>query len=140
MIGTKTLAQATATRYNRGGHIIIGGENYGQESSREHAALAPSYLGLKLVITKSFARIHWANLINFGILPVTFSNSADFDSLELNDVLLVEDIHNSLKTAAPLTATIKGKEQKIALEHSLSPRQVAILTAGGLINWIRNFA
>ena len=73
---------------DQGGHVIIGGENYGQGSSREHAALSPRYLGLRLVIAKSFARIHWQNLVNFGILPLTFIDPADYDQLQQNDLII----------------------------------------------------
>ncbi len=72
----------------RGGHAIVGGYNYGQGSSREHAALAPRYLGLKVALVKDFARIHWKNLVNFGILPLTFSDVSDYDLLAQGDVFV----------------------------------------------------
>ncbi len=123
--------------HKNGGHIIVGGDNYGQGSSREHAALAPRYLGLHAVITKSFARIHWQNLINFGILPLTFSNPDDYSKLQLGDVLVLEDIHASLKKGKTLTATVLGSNVTYTLEHALSPRQIEILIDGGLINWVK---
>lgn len=130
-----TRAQST---HNKGGHIIVGGENYGQGSSREHAALAPRYLGLHAVITKSFARIHWQNLINFGILPLTFSNPEDYLELQLSDVVVIENIHEGIKKGKTLTATMKGSGYTFKVEHALSSRQIDILIAGGLINWVKN--
>jgi aconitate hydratase len=126
--------------HHNGGHIIIGGENYGQGSSREHAALAPRYLGLHAVITKSFARIHWQNLINFGILPLTFSNPADYDKVQLGDVLVIEDIHAGIKKGKSLTVIVLGSGFSFTAEHALSSRQIEILIGGGLINWVRNSA
>lgn len=126
--------------HSKGGHVIVGGENYGQGSSREHAALAPRYLGLHLVIAKSFARIHWSNLINFGILPVTFKNPDDYLLIKLGDTISIENIHDSLKQGSDLTATLNKGEHTITLEHTLSPRQIEVLIAGGLINWVRNQA
>jgi len=120
-----------------GGHIIVGGENYGQGSSREHAALAPRYLGLHLVIVKSFARIHWQNLINFGVLPLTFVNPKDYDLIKQDDVLELSDIQATIQKGSELTATIKGKDTNIPLHHDLSKRQVDVLLEGGLINWVR---
>jgi len=121
-----------------GGHAVIGGENYGQGSSREHAALAPKYLGLHLVIVKSFARIHWQNLINFGILPLTFVNPEDHSQLSQGDEISITNIHKSLKEGNSLTAEVKGKTHSFELQHSLSPRQVEVLIAGGLINWVKH--
>lgn len=120
-----------------GGHVIIAGENYGQGSSREHAALAPRYLGLRLVIAKSFARIHWSNLVNFGILPLTFVNPDDYDRIEMNDVVVIKNVLESIKEGNELKATIEGKNISIALRHKLSERQIQILVDGGLINWVK---
>jgi len=121
----------------QGGHLIIGGENYGQGSSREHAALAPRYLGLHVVIAKSFARIHWQNLVNFGILPLTFIKEEDFDKIEQGSSISIENIHQALKNGREVTATISDQEQTITLHHELSKRQVEILIDGGLINWVK---
>lgn len=118
-------------------HAIIGGENYGQGSSREHAALAPRYLGLQLVIAKSFARIHWENLINFGILPLVFIQPDDLNNIEQNDVIIIQDVYQALKNNHELTATLEGKNIDIRLKHRLSKRQIDILEAGGLINWVK---
>lgn len=122
--------------HNQGGHVIIAGENYGQGSSREHAALAPRYLGLHLVIAKSFARIHWQNLVNFGILPLTFIDFGDYDQLDQNDHIIIKNLHEVLEKRNILKADAPGKGN-IELRHDLSERQLEILMAGGLINWVK---
>jgi aconitate hydratase len=121
----------------QGGHALIGGENYGQGSSREHAALAPRYLGLRVVIAKSFARIHWQNLVNFGILPLTFADPADYDRIDRDDVLRITGVHDTSKRDDRIDAELAGKSVRIALRHDLSPRQIDLLLAGGVINWLR---
>ncbi|UJL47762.1 aconitate hydratase [Virgibacillus sp. NKC19-16] len=121
----------------KGGHAIVAGFNYGQGSSREHAALAPRYLGLRAAIVKDFARIHWQNLINFGILPLTFADEADYDKLEEGEVLTFNDVRNQIKQSDHLIAKLQGKEEEIKVEHNLSPRQKDIVLHGGLINWIK---
>ncbi len=126
-----------AREVNHEGHAVVGGENYGQGSSREHAALAPRYLRLQVVITKSFARIHWQNLVNFGILPLVFSNPADYEKLSIGDVLVMTDVPNTLRKSNEIIATVQGKNSKIPLRHKMSPRQVEILIDGGLINWVK---
>lgn len=126
--------------HHEGGHIIVAGENYGQGSSREHAALAPRYLGLRVVIAKSFARIHWQNLINFGILPLTFMDEADYDAISRGDKISMNHIHDMLKKSNNFTAMIEETNTKISLHHKLSSRQVDILLAGGLINWVKHHA
>lgn len=115
-------------------HVIIGGENYGQGSSREHAALAPRYLGLRVVIAKSFARIHWQNLINFGILPLVFNHPSDYDAIKLQDLVELKNLSELLNKDV-FEITINGK--KIAVQQSLSKRQKEIIKLGGLINWIK---
>jgi len=125
--------------HEQGGHAIIGGENYGQGSSREHAALAPRFLGLHLVIAKSFARIHWQNLVNFGILPLTFVDPNDYAEIVLNDIIVIHHVHDKLnKNEKQFGALIEGKNYSFKVEHSLSKRQIAVLIAGGLINWVRD--
>lgn len=116
------------------GHVIIGGENYGQGSSREHAALAPRYLGLRIVIALSFARIHWQNLINFGILPLVFKNPNDYKSIKLHDIITIDHLPDILKERV---FDIQVNNQTIQVEHNLSERQKEILCLGGLINWIK---
>lgn len=119
------------------GHAVIGGENYGQGSSREHAALAPRYLGLHLIIAKSFARIHWQNLVNFGILPLTFVNPSDYERLSSGDVIIIKDVVRSIRCSPEITVSIEGKHITIPLRHKLSPRQIEVLIDGGLINWVK---
>ena len=122
-----------------GTSIIVGGVNYGQGSSREHAALAPLYLGIKAVLVKSFARIHRANLINAGILPLTFVNEADYDSISEGDELSIPDVR-ALITAGKEELTVvnktNGKEIKVLCE--LSDRTRDIILAGGLLDYTRN--
>ena len=115
--------------------VIIGGENYGQGSSREHAALAPRYLGVQVVLVKSFARIHLANLINFGIIPLTFENPADYDAVNLNDPINFENIKSAIENDKPLVAKTSAKEIKVS--YSFTKRQKEIIFAGGLLNWIK---
>ncbi|MBO7611285.1 MAG: aconitate hydratase [Elusimicrobia bacterium] len=115
--------------------VIVGAENYGQGSSREHAALAPRYLGIKFVITKTFARIHLANLINFGIIPLTFDNVNDYELIKLADKIEFKDIKNVIKENKDLVVTVNGKN--IKLNYSFTDRQKEILFAGGLLNWIK---
>jgi aconitate hydratase len=121
----------------KGGHAIIAGENYGQGSSREHAALAPRYLGLRMVIAKSFARIHWQNLVNFGILPMTFADPDDYDRVALGDVIVIDHVAQAIQKSNELIAKIDGKDTSIKLKHTLSLRQIEIIIDGGLIVWVR---
>lgn len=116
------------------GHIVVGGENYGQGSSREHAAITPRYLGLRAVIAKSFARIHWQNLANFGILALEFSDPADYDRIDAADVLLLDGVTSALRAGDhELQAENTTHGQRYRLHHSLSPRQVTMVLAGGQI-------
>jgi len=123
---------------NKQGHAIVAGENYGQGSSREHAAIAPRSLGLRLVMAKSIARIHWQNLVSFGILPLTFVNEDDYKKIDKGDVIIIKHLHKAVEQNE-ITATIENKG-KIKLSHQLSKRQVEILLSGGLINWIKKQA
>ncbi|MBU4439339.1 MAG: aconitate hydratase, partial [Firmicutes bacterium] len=121
---------------DNGGGFIIGGSNYGQGSSREHAALAPVYLGIKGVAVKSFARIHKNNLINNGILPLVFANEADYDTIELNDELIIDNALDAVRSGkANLVNKTKGLTYVMLLE--VSERQKEMLLAGGLINLIK---
>jgi aconitate hydratase len=120
-----------------GGGFIIGGENYGQGSSREHAALAPMYLGVKAVIAKSFARIHKANLVNFGILPLTFVNPADYDNIAQDDELEIASIRDALKKNPVLVVENKTGGERFEVKHDLTTRQVDIILAGGMLNVMR---
>lgn len=120
--------------------IIVGGSNYGQGSSREHAALVPLYLGIKAVIAKSFARIHMANLINAGILPLIFNNSDDYDRVKQGDVLAIYGIHNSLENDEVVIKVVSddGSEWEFLTRMEISKRQKEILLAGGLLKYTVN--
>ena len=123
------------------GHAIVAGNNYGQGSSRENAALAPRHLGLRVVLARSFARIHWQNLANFGVLPLTFADPAEYDRIVQGDVVRLSGVHEALRTGkrefgAALDAA-GGARRTIGLVHDLSPRQADLLLAGGVINWLR---
>jgi aconitate hydratase len=120
-----------------GGGMVVGGVNYGQGSSREHAALAPMYLGLKAVITKSFARIHHANLVNVGILPLTFVDEADFHGLEQGDEWEITGVRAALQSDRNLTVHNLTKGTMFEVTYSLTDRQVGILLGGGLLNYIK---
>ena len=123
-------------KYGKG--IIIGGENYGQGSSREHAALVPLYLGIKAVITKSFARIHAANLINAGILPLTFKNAADYDKISQFDELELPEIRVALKNGAEVvTLNNKTTGESYEVIPMLSGRSKDIILAGGLLGYTK---
>jgi aconitate hydratase len=135
-----TYAKRALEHMPPGPHAIIGGENYGQGSSREHAAIAPRYLGLRMVIAKSFARIHSMNLANFGILPVVFSDPAVYDRLELNDVIVMENVRSQLAGSVDdgtLILNIPSKKLTFKVTHHLFPRMIEVILAGGLTNWIR---
>ena len=122
-----------------GDGIIVGGSNYGQGSSREHAALVPMYLGIRCVVAKSFARIHAANLINAGILPLTFADPADYDALPQGAHLRIDNIRAGMAAGAlTLTDTATGKAYPVVC--SLTERQQAILLAGGLLNYTKEHA
>jgi aconitate hydratase len=120
-----------------GGGLIIGGSNYGQGSSREHAALAPMYLGVKGVIAKTFARIHWANLINFGILPLVFENESDYHRVKADDQLEISGVREALKAGRFLTVKNVTQGYEFPVKYNLSERQRHILLAGGLLNFVR---
>ena len=117
-----------------GSGVVIGGENYGQGSSREHAAIAPMYLGVRAVITKSFARIHKANLVNFGILPLTFANPADYDGLNEGDQLELTGVLSSLEKGEPVKVLNKTRGTSFDAAYDLAARELELLKAGGLLN------
>ena len=120
-----------------GKSIIVGGSNYGQGSSREHAALAPLYLGVKAVITKSFARIHMANLINAGILPLTFKNEADYDTISQGDELVIENVRDQIQNGNEITVLNKTTGKGFTALLTVSDRQKDMLYAGGLLNYTK---
>lgn len=123
-----------------GKSIIIGGVNYGQGSSREHAALAPLYLGVKAVITKSFARIHMANLINAGIIPMTFANESDYDKIDQADMLEIKNIKEQIEKGGTVTVTNVTKGFDFEAEVNFSQRQKDMIFAGGLLNYTKKNA
>lgn len=122
-------------RAARSGHAVVAGRNYGQGSSREHAAAAPRNLGLRIVLAKSFARIHRQNLVNYGILPLTFADEADYARLQKGDVLRADNLRRALKNGEDVTLDCRGP---VRTRHSLTALQVDVILAGGLINWRRN--
>jgi aconitate hydratase len=119
------------------GCMVLGGENYGQGSSREHAALAPMYLGVRAVIVKSFARIHKANLVNYGILPLVLSDPSVYDKLAMNDELTLSGIHAALKNGTPFTLVRKSDGLSFEANNDLDERTRKVLLAGGLAAWTR---
>ncbi|MBS4031435.1 MAG: aconitate hydratase [Clostridiales bacterium] len=123
-----------------GSSIVIGGNNYGQGSSREHAALAPMYLGVKAVLVKSFARIHRANLVNFGILPLTFIHEEDYEQISQGDLLEIEGVREAMVKGEELTIINRTSGNSVKVNHGLSPRQIAIILDGGLLNHTKKHA
>ncbi len=121
----------------KGGGIVVGGVNYGQGSSREHAALVPLYLGIKAVVAKSFARIHTANLINAGIIPLTFADEHDYDAIAQGDQLSLPDIKKDIENSDTTVLENKTTGKKITVNINLSKRQREIIIAGGLLNYTR---
>ncbi|WP_226581705.1 aconitate hydratase [Halobacillus litoralis] len=123
---------------DKGGHAVVAGANYGQGSSREHAALAPKYLGMKVAIVEDFARIHWQNLANFGVLPLTFTDPNDLNELDQGDVLVFKGLRDKIKKSPQIEVEVKDKGKTLKLEHALSDRQIEIMQKGGLINWVKD--
>jgi aconitate hydratase len=122
---------------SRGGYIV-GGENYGQGSSREHAALAPRFLGVRAVLAKSFARIHQANLINFGILPLTFKFSADYERIEPGEELEIPGLRARLLAGRNIEVRSPIRGDHYEMLCPFSSRQIRVLLAGGLLNLLRS--
>jgi aconitate hydratase len=117
-------------------NIIVGGESYGQGSSREHAALCPMYLGVKAVLAKSLERIHTANLINFGIVPLLFENPADYESISQGDDVEISGIAAALKTGGKIKVVDKTSGKTIPVKYALSDRHREIILAGGTLNYM----
>jgi aconitate hydratase len=134
---TRVDSDFPARAREAGGGFIVGGENYGQGSSREHAALVPMYLGLKAVLAKSFARIHRANLVNVGILPLTFVDPDDYEKFHRDDVLRIGGVRDALQKGEPLTVENLTQNCVAEVTCDLSPRQVRAALAGGLLNAIK---
>ena len=116
---------------------IVGGTNYGQGSSREHAALVPLYLGIKAVVTKGFARIHMANLINFGIVPLTFTNSDDYDKIAQGDKIEIKSFRSDVESKEQFYLHDITNGEMISLTLTATERQRKILLAGGLLNYTK---
>jgi aconitate hydratase len=129
--------RAMETKDEFGGHVVVAGDNYAQGSSREHAAIAPKYLGQRAVIAKSYARIGWQNLINFGIPALEFQNDADYDDIDQGDVLAVNNIRSAIENSNEIVMTNKTKGNKYTLIHTFSPRQKEAVLYGGVINRFR---
>jgi aconitate hydratase len=127
------LAQAS-------GHVVVAGHNYGQGSSREHAAITPRYLGLHAVLAKSFARIHWQNLANFGILALEFNTEDDYDRIDAGHTLLIDWVRAALTSGGDLTVTNTSADEQYLVRHQLSPRQVQMVLAGGQIPLLARIA
>jgi aconitate hydratase len=119
------------------GHVVVGGSNYGQGSSREHAALGPQSLGLRVVLAKSFARIHQQNLINFGVLALTFVNPSDYDNIQAGDVLRLTDLRRALADRDQLFTDNITQGTKLQVSCDMTPRQVEFFLRGGVINWMK---
>ena len=137
-----TFSQVDPTFYDRAikhqnsGSFLIAGSNYGQGSSREHAALAPNYLGIRAVIAKSYARIHRSNLVNFGILPLIFSNEEEYKQIARDDELQIAGIHEAIRNGSDLTVTNQTKKQTYCVTCPLTDHERAVLLEGGLINYM----
>ncbi|MGQ0805305.1 MAG: aconitate hydratase [Actinomycetota bacterium] len=118
-------------------HLVVGGDNYGQGSSREHAAIAPRYLGLRAVIAKRFARIHAQNLANFGVLPLTFADPSDYDRVDQGDDIAIADAVTQIRSGADVTVENRTKHETYPCAHALSPRQVELVVSGSLVTFLR---
>lgn len=133
-----TRARAAAASANgHGGHAVVAGRNYGQGSSREHAALAPAYLGLRVVLALSFARIHMQNLANFGVLPLVIDHVADYGQMQRGDQLRLHDVRKALSRGQAPAVENATNGHRIDVHCELSQRQLGMVLAGGLLNWMR---
>ena len=129
--------RAKTAQQEFGGHVLVAGDNYAQGSSREHAAIAPRYLGQIAVIAKSYARIGWQNLVNFGILPLEFVNPEDYEEIATGDRLEFIGLHNSLQEGKEVRVKNITSDRTFSATYSLSPRQREIILAGGLIDYYK---
>jgi aconitate hydratase len=124
-------------QYQHAGSLIVAGRNYGQGSSREHAALAPRYLGVRAVLAQSFARIHWQNLVNFDILPFTFLAPNDWHDIDQGDVLRLLDVRQALRHGKHIAVQNQTRHATYMAAHTLTDHQVAIILAESLIDLLR---
>jgi aconitate hydratase len=139
------FSQIDATYHDRalairdqGGHFVVAGDNYGQGSSREHAAIAPRYLGLRAVVAKRFARIHEQNLVNFGVLPLTFADPGDYDRVDQGDELAIDNPVAQIQSGRDVVVENRTKHESYACTHALSSRQVQLVVSGSLIAFLRD--
>jgi aconitate hydratase len=132
-----TFSERAKALREKGGGIVVGGENYGQGSSREHAAIAPMFLGIQAVIAKSFARIHRSNLINFGILPLQFSDSEDFSRIKKGDRLAIKDLYMSVEKAQTYTVENRTNTFSFTVKSNLNNREKEIIKKGGLLPYVK---
>jgi aconitate hydratase len=123
---------------DQGGHFVVAGDNYGQGSSREHAAIAPRYLGLRAVVAKRFARIHEQNLVNFGVLPLTFADPDDYDRVDQGDELAIEKPAAQIQSGRDVMVENRTKRESYTCTHALSSRQVQLVVSGSLIAFLRD--
>lgn len=137
MVDESFSDRARKAKEKYGGHVIVAGENYAQGSSREHAAIAPRYLGQIAVIAKSYARIGWQNLANFGILPLEFIDPEDYDSIEAGDELELPDLRPAIERGETIAVKNRTRDLTYRVNYSLSDRQVEVMLAGGLIGYYR---
>jgi len=137
--GKPTFAErALAAKSTGKGGVIVAADSYGQGSSREHAALCPMFLGVKVVIAKAIERMHQANLVNFGILPLTFVKASDYDRIEPGDELVIADTDSAVASVKTVSVKNVTRGFDFKCNVALAPRQRKILTAGGLLNYTRN--
>jgi aconitate hydratase len=127
-----------ALPHRKKGFFVVGGFNYGQGSSREHAAIAPRHLGLRAVVARSFARIHWQNLANFGMLPMTFVDPQDYERIEQGDSLEVDRVREALQKGKRIDIKNVTRNEVYPVAHHLSGRQLEMVLAGSLINVVRD--
>ncbi|MEH6405909.1 MAG: aconitate hydratase [Leeuwenhoekiella sp.] len=128
--------RAMESKNQYGGHIVVAGDNYAQGSSREHAALAPKYLGQVAVLAKSYARIAWQNLVNFGILPMEFEDNADYDKINQGDIIEFKNLRSAVENRETIEVIVKRETGSFSIpaKHTLSDRQIRVLLKGGIIN------
>jgi len=132
-----SYARRAAEVRDVGGHILVAGRNYGQGSSREHSALVPRYLGLRVVLARSFARIHWENLVNFGVLPLVLAGAGPDVEVERDDLVVLSGLHAAFQQGRDVTVENRTRGTSLAARHDLSARQLEVLRKGGAINWLR---
>ncbi|RRO15913.1 aconitate hydratase [Flavobacteriaceae bacterium 14752] len=129
--------RALESKDSHGGHVVVASENYAQGSSREHAALAPKYLGQVAVLAKNYARIAWQNMINFGILPLEFIDESDYDKIEQGDEISLDNMIEQVRNGSEINIKLikaSGEEKQIKVKHTMSERQIQVLLKGGIIN------